>query len=160
MSAATVLFRPFASSGRIYDPAMLGVAGSPDAADFATATGPGFLSADGPNTPMAAVDGAYLARVLTSQKACVATDDPAQPYLAIKDLNELTQFMMRDPDSVTRGFVRHAHRAFPSGPDAPSFPTLEMEVKALLQVDAGKGKLPDLVAAYFGSDSFACAEQL
>jgi hypothetical protein len=160
MSAATVLFRPFASSGRVYDPATLGAPGSPDVADFANAIGSGWVTADGPSAPTSPIDAAYLTQMLASKRACVATGDPAQPYLVVNDLNDLAKHMMRDGDAVLRGFVRNAHRVFAAGTGAPSYPTLEMEVQALLSADIGKTKVPDLVAAYFGSASFSCSESL
>jgi hypothetical protein len=160
VAAGEILFRPFASSGRIYDPAKLGVVGSPDAADFTIASGPTWVHADTNGGATTQVTGAFLTSILTApRKACVATDDPAEPLRNLDTVADLVTYMMRDRDAVLRGFTRHAHRVF-SAPTAPAIPTLEMEVRSLLTSDAGKSKLPDLIAAYFASDSFACGEDL
>ena len=48
--------------------------------------------------------------------------------------------------------MRHAHRAFANLTTI----TLEMGLRSLTSVEEGKKKLPDLIKAYFGSESLAC----
>lgn len=158
-AAGQVLFRPFSSSGLLFDPATLGNPGTPDAADFATATGPSFGRADAPMGTSSPVDKAFLATVLTSRKACVATDDPTAPYRNVTNVNDLaTYFIERDIDAVARGFARHAHRAF-STPSAPTMINAEMAMRSMLAFDSGKTTIGALASAYFMADSQACAEE-
>ncbi len=158
-AAGQVLFRPFSSSGLLFDAATLGNPGTPDASDVAAAMGPSFGRADAPMGMSTPVDKAFLATVLTSRKACVSTNNPAAPYQNVQTVSDLAQyFINRDPDAIARGFVRHAHRAF-STPSAPTMVNAELFARSMLSFDAGDSTLAGLVSAYFMADSLACLEE-
>jgi hypothetical protein len=128
---------------------------SPDAVDFpALATWTYQASPGAAPQPM---DVAFLQRLLTTPaRACVVSEDPAQPVDPITSVAELAAHFLRDRDRIARGFVRHAHRTFSPGPQI----TLELAVAAMLAFDRGATRMPDLVRTYFLSDTFACSEEL
>ena len=156
MAAAEILFRPFATSGRLYDAAHLGAPGTPDVADFQDAVTAKWGYGPTAAGPMAPVDGAFLRSLLAaSGKACATTDDPAHPLQRLADVGALTRFMMANRDALARGFARQAHRTFSKTETV----TLEVQARMLAQFDADHTRILDLVGAYFSSDSFACAEE-
>ena len=152
IAAGSVLFRPFSTTGLVYDPATLGAPGTPDAASFALATGSTW-SRPGASGGAVPVDAAFLKSVLTAPpKACAATGDPNGPLGSVSDVSQLAGTFMADGNAFTRGFVRHAQHAF----GTTELMTLEMANRVLASVEAGRSRIGHLVEAYFMADSYAC----
>ena len=86
-------------------------------------------------------------------KACAPTGDPSGTLAPVTDVSQLATTFMSDRHAFTRGFVRHAHRAF----GATDLMSLEMANRAIATVEMGRSKINHLVEAYFMSDSYACA---
>ncbi|MDB5217646.1 MAG: hypothetical protein JWO86_5573 [Myxococcaceae bacterium] len=152
LAAGSVLFRPFSTTGLVYDPATLGAPNTPDAASFVSATGSAWSRPSGAGGAVP-VDGAFLKGLLTAPpKACAATGDPSGPLAPVSDVSQLAATFMADRNAVTRGFVRHAQHAFGS----TELMTLEMAKLAIASDEAGRSRIGHLVEAYFMADSFAC----
>jgi hypothetical protein len=83
-------------------------------------------------------------------------DDATPSSVSLSSIADLAGYFMDQPGALARGFARHAHRAFSSAPLIP----LEAMVHAVDAYDTGRAKLPEMVEAYFGAESFACAEEL
>ena len=153
LAAGSVLFRPFSTTGLLYDANTLGAAGTPDAASLVGATSSPWSrpsTSGGPNVP---VDAAFLKSLLTTPpKACAATGDPMGPLGPVTDIAQLAGTFMADQDALMRGFVRHAQHAF----GATDLMTLEMANRVIASAEANRSRLPDLIEAYFMADSFAC----
>jgi hypothetical protein len=155
IAAGTVLFRPFSTTGLVYDVATLGAPGTPDAAAFAAATSAPWIHRSTPTGAAVQVDGAFLKGLLTAPpKACAPTGDPSGALAAITDVSQLATTFMADRNAFTRGFVRHAHRIFGTS----EVMTLEMSRRVIASVAAGRSKVGHLVQAYFMADSYACGE--
>ncbi len=152
MAAGSVLFRPFASTGQLYDPATLGNADAPDKTLFDQATTPEWqYGASGGQK--VTVNGPFLnGLLLVAPKACVATGNPKAPFVNVSSVAELAAQLMKNRTSVARGFMRHAHRAYSNVESI----TLELAYRGTSSFDAGKTKLPELINTYFLSDSLSC----
>ncbi len=157
MAAGAVLFRPYARNGSIFDTATLGNAGTADADQFMAMTGtPDWkYTAGGVEKP---VDAAYLKALLSvstsgSPAACIL--EGSSTYVPVKGVADLANKLMSNKAGLSRGFMRHAHRAFQNSPNI----TLEMGLRAMQVYDGKTQHLPDLVRAYFLSDSLACEVQ-
>ncbi len=171
LAAGSVLFRPFARNGAIYDVGALSTAANPDkelwdeffdqpdpdnpAKIIETLWGylaPGSTAA----TPPKKVDVAYMSKLLTNSttapRSCVASGNAAQPFIPVADIEKLVDEYLKNTTSFSRGFTRHAQRAFMNQTQV----TLEMSVRATTAYDKGQQKFPDLLKAYFLSDTLTC----
>jgi hypothetical protein len=152
MAAGSILFRPFSTTGQIYSTDTFGTPDGPDATFFTGATTTSWTVQDVGATPVP-VDGAFLSNLLTAPaKSCMVTGKPDDPYVTVSSVADLANQLLANKSSFARGFMRHAQRAFANLTDI----TLEMGLKSLTSFQDGKQKLPDLIKAYFASDSFAC----
>jgi hypothetical protein len=151
MAAGSVLFRPFSTTGSIYNPDTLGDEDTPDALLVAGATSNMWTLRSGDAAQP--VSKSFLRSLITTPATpCVQTGKPANPFVTVSSVSELASQLMTNRSSFARGFMRHAQRAFANLPSI----TLEMGLRSLTAFDAGKTKLPDLVKTYFSTDSFAC----
>ena len=154
VAAGTVLFRPFSTTGLIYEATRLGDPGSPDAQAFLAATTATWTRASTTGGPAVQVDGAFLKGLLTAPpKACAPTGDPSGALAPLTDVSQLATTFMADSHAFTRGFVRHAQRAFGAGETM----SLEMANRAIASVASSRSRIPHLVESYFMADSYACA---
>jgi hypothetical protein len=153
MAAGSMLFRPFSTTGGIYTADTLGAANTPDAALVTAATDATWTHRDSATATPVRVDRAFLSALLAAPtRPCIATGKPSNPYVDVGSVNELATQLIANRSSFARGFMRHSHRAFANLTTI----TLEMGLRALTSFDEGKKKLPDLIKAYFGSDTLAC----
>jgi hypothetical protein len=151
MAAGSVLFRPFSTTGQVYTVDTIGTEGSPDELLFAGALDETWTRGLGEGR--LPVDREFLtALVATPPKSCIATGKPQNPFVTVNNVGELASQLINNRSSFARGFMRHAQRAFANLTNI----TLEMSLRSLTAFDEGKKKLPDLVKAYFSTDSFAC----
>jgi hypothetical protein len=152
MAAGSVLFRPYATDGRVYGAGTLGGAGGPDAAlvDAAVTEAWTYLSSAGETRR---VDKTFLVGLLSSPpKACVATGQTATPYIGVGSVADLAAHLIANRPALARGFMRHAQRAFSNVTPI----TLELGLAAMKVMETERRTLADLVRAYFLSESFAC----
>ena len=164
LAAGSVLFRPFSLNGSIYDLATMATASNPDKEQWDT-----FFDRPNPAKPTETLVSPWaigttkltpafmtglLAASTAAPKSCVATGNKAAPYAAVADIAQLVEEYLKNTTSFSRGFTRHAQRAFMN----QSAVTLEMSVKASAAYEAGKQKLPDLMKGYFLSDTLTCDE--
>jgi mono/diheme cytochrome c family protein len=171
LAAGSVLFRPFARNGEVYNPATLSTDQNPDKKywdmffDQPDPDNPGktietlwgYLPAPTSPKPVK-VDTIYMNSLLGASTAgphsCIASGNKAQPYIAVSDIGQLVDEYLKNTTSFSRGFTRHAQRAFMNQTQV----TLEMSIRASTAFDQGKQKIPDLLKAYFLSDTLTCEE--
>lgn len=154
LAAGSVLFRPFSTTGMVYDPAKLGAAGTPDALAFVGATANPWVRPAAAGGAPVVVDAAFLKTILTAPpKACSATGDPSGPLTTVADVSALASTFMSERNAFTRGFVRHAQSAF----GTTELMSLEMANRAIASVASGRSRIGHLVESYFMADSYACA---
>jgi hypothetical protein len=162
LANGAVLFRPFGTNGQIYDPATLGDNGTLDKTLFDAAVLPGwqYVSSPGESIDFAQpVTQPWLKDLLsaslqkTSIKACAVTGRSDKPTVPLKTVADLAGYIMQNKSALVRGFVRHAHRAY-SVSQTVNFDLVYAAIEAYA---AGKNKVPDLLEAYFESETFACA---
>jgi hypothetical protein len=176
VAAGMILFRPFASNGRVYpldqwgDPSVM-----PDQAELAAATAPDhWFYRPTPDADLLPVDSAFMKSMIepANVRACIATKDPANPYQPLSSVNDLARYFLKNSAAVARGFARHANRSYRDLVDAapvttaidhnampaqdPQLTTIELATKGVAALDSNTAKLPDLFEMYFASDSFAC----
>lgn len=173
LAAGSVLFRPFATNGAVYDATKMGDVSNPDKKwwdlmfDQPDPANPakvietlwGYLPPNLPATsaPVKVAD-AYLTGLLNAStqapKSCVATGNKQTPFVSVANLGQLVDEYLKNSTSFARGFTRHAQRAFFNQTQV----TLEMSVRASSAYDRGEDRLPDLLKAYLLSDTLTCEE--
>ncbi len=155
MAAGSVLFRPFATDGRVYSAGMLGAPGSPDVAlvDAALTEAWTYHSGSSGAGETRRVDKPFLTGLLASApKACVATGNTTTPYASVSSVADLAAHLIANRPALARGFMRHAQRAFSNLTPI----TLELGLAAMKVMETDNRRLADLVPAYFLSETFAC----
>jgi hypothetical protein len=147
MAAGSVLFRPFSKRGNVYQVGTFGTGSMPDKDLFDAAIDPKWTM--GLNGP--AVSQNTLATLLAGPaKACVSTG-PAASYVNVASVADFAAQLSKNQSAIARGFMRHANRAFSNLPSI----TLELGLRGV-QAFQSQHRTPDLVKAYFLSDSFSC----
>jgi hypothetical protein len=149
VAAGMLLFRPFSTTGKAYAADTLGTAGM-DLADVQSALD-GTWTYQGQTLSLDVLQG-----LLAFSKACITPDDPTRAFVSLSSVADLAAYLANQHGALARGFARHAHRAFSSAPLIP----LEAMIAVTDAFDAGRTKIPDIVTAYFGAESFACGEEL
>ena len=160
LAAGSVLFRPFSSHGLVYNPENLGAASSPDKGDVYDATHGAkwtYTDSTAKDANKKNVTKEFLKTLLqTPVKACIATGRKQEPFVAVSNLKEFSEKIIGDDSSLASGFARHVERALVNLPTA----SLETILSVTKVYSDGKKTLPDLMEAYFRTETFACSEEL
>jgi hypothetical protein len=159
MAAGSVLFRPFSQIGMVYEPTQL-AAGTDDAGDDPTLLAlaqNAVYSAPGSTTTQP-VTPAFLASLLNAStsapQSCLTTGNAAMPTATFQRVGDFADYLASNTIALATGFTNHANRAFSNS----SEPTAEMILRVYSVMANPDHTVSQLVAAYFGSDSFACDE--
>ena len=160
LAAGSVLFRPFSSHGLIYKSDTLGAAATPDKSDVEDATKAdkwSFTESLAKDAAKKPVTKEFLSLLLNNPvKACISTGKKQEPFVAVSNLKEFSEKVIGDENSLASGFARHTERALVN----LAIASLETIMTVSKVHSDGKKTLPDLLEAYFGTETFACSEEV
>jgi hypothetical protein len=177
VAAGSIVFRPFATDGRVLTPGSItdgSIVNPDDSAALPAVLAGGWLYRPNgdPEADLVPVTAPFIQSLLPPDniRACIATGNPDNPYDVVQSVNDVVRHFQANRPALARGFLRHAQRSFlplsdglpvtsnqgPVPTKVPKAISAEQADRALGVFATDSATLPDLFAAYFSSDAFAC----